>query len=173
MLKFSEEVSWANDVIGLRKKYNLPLHDDNDKNMGVKDWKWIVTSTIYREAFWELKAECYSNKKTSHITYKHFGTSDYLLKLSPELVRILFKAKTRMFNIKSNYKKKYRSVLTCPFRMVQDETFDHLFTCQHGIVVPNILQGVTFNLFSSTDLNFIESLGKFLQRYQQYREILM
>ena len=78
-----------------------------------------------------------------------------------------------MFDIKSNYKKKYRSVLTCPFCIVQDETFDHLFTCQHGIVVPNILQGVTFNSFSSTDVNFVESLGKFLQRYQQYREILM
>ena len=57
--------------------------------------------------------------------------------------------------------------------MVQDETFDHLFTCQHGIVVPNILQGVTFNSFSSIDLNFFESLGKILQRSQQYREILM
>ena len=77
-----------------------------------------------------------------------------------------------MFDIKSNYKK-YRSVLTCPFCMVQDETFDHLFACQHRIVVPNILQGVTFNLFSSTDLNFIESLEKFSQRYQQYREIPM
>ena len=86
MLKFSEEVHWANDVIGLRKKYNLPLRDDNVKNMGVKDWKWIVKSTIYREAFWELKTECNSNK-ASHITYKRFGTSDYLfmLKLSPEL----------------------------------------------------------------------------------------
>ena len=57
--------------------------------------------------------------------------------------------------------------------MVQDETFDHFFTCQHGRVVLNILQGVTFNSFSSLDLKVIESLGKFLQRYQQYREILM
>ena len=57
--------------------------------------------------------------------------------------------------------------------MVQDETFDHLFACQHSIVASNILQGVTFNSFSSTDFNFIESLGKFLQRSQQYREIIM
>ena len=49
MPKFSEEVNWADDVIGLGKKYNLPLHDDNVKNMGVKDWKWIVKSTTYRE----------------------------------------------------------------------------------------------------------------------------
>ena len=132
MLQFSEEVNWANDVIGLRKKYNLPLHDDSVKNMGVKDCKWIVKSTMYREAFWELKAECYSNKKTWHITY-NFGTSDYLLKLSPELAHLVCKAETRMFDIKSNYKRKYRSVLTDPFCMVQDETFDHLFACQHGI----------------------------------------
>ena len=66
-----------------------------------------------------------------------------------------------MFDIESNYKKKYRSVLTCPFCMVQHETFDHLFTCQHGKVFPNILQGVTFNSFSSTDLNVIESLQVF------------
>ena len=129
--------------------------------MGVKDWKWIVKSTIYREAFWQLKAEYYSNKKTSHVTYKHFGTADYLLKPSPEVARLVFKAKTRMFDTKSNYKKKYRSVLTCPFCMVQDETFDHLFTCQHGIVIPNILQGVTFNSFSSIDLNFIGVLESF------------
>ena len=85
MLKCSEDVNWAN-VIGLRKKHNFPLHDDNVKNMG------SVKSAIYREAFWELKVECYSNKKTSHIIYKHFGTSDYLLKLSPELARLVFKA---------------------------------------------------------------------------------
>ena len=119
MLRFSEEVNWASDVVGLRKKHNLPLHDDNVKNMGVKNWKWIAKSTIYREAFWELKAECYSNKKTSHIAYKRFGTSDYLLKLSPELARFVFKARTRMFDIKSNYKKKYGSVLTCTFCMVK------------------------------------------------------
>ena len=97
--------------------------------MRVKDWKWIVKSTTYREASWELKAECYYNKKTSLITCKHFGASDYLLKLSPELPRLVFKTKTRMFDVKGNYKKEYRSVLTCPFCMVQDETFDHLFTC--------------------------------------------
>ena len=57
MLKFSEEVNWANDVTDLRKKYNLPLRDDNVKNMLVKDYKWIVKSTIYREVFWELKAK--------------------------------------------------------------------------------------------------------------------
>ena len=81
-----------------------------------------VKSTIYRGAFWELKAECYSNNKTSHITYKHFGTSDYFIKLSPELAQLVMKAKTRMLDIKSNYNKKYRSVLTCPFCMVQNET---------------------------------------------------
>ena len=60
------------------------------------------------------------------------------------------------------------------FCMAQDETFDHLFTCQQlGAVVPNIMQGVALSSFSSLDLNVIDSLGKFLQKYQQYREILV
>ena len=45
MLKFSEEVNWTNDVLGLGKQYNLSLNDDTVKNMGVKDWKWIVKVT--------------------------------------------------------------------------------------------------------------------------------
>ena len=50
--------------------------------------------------------------------------------------------------------------------VVQDETFDHLFTCQLGEVV---LQGVALKSFSSLDLNVIENLRKLLQEYQQYR----
>ena len=37
MLKSKEEINWANDVIGLRKKYSLPLRDENIKNMQMND----------------------------------------------------------------------------------------------------------------------------------------
>ena len=39
MLKYKEDINWANDVIGLRKKYNLPLSDENIKNMQMNDWE--------------------------------------------------------------------------------------------------------------------------------------
>ena len=33
MLKFENETNWANNVLGLRRDYNLPLNDDNMKKM--------------------------------------------------------------------------------------------------------------------------------------------
>ena len=36
MLKFDNETNWANNVLGLRRDYNLPLNDDNIKKMFFK-----------------------------------------------------------------------------------------------------------------------------------------
>ena len=39
MLKFENETNWANNVLGLRRDYNLPLNDDNIKKMSVSQSK--------------------------------------------------------------------------------------------------------------------------------------
>ena len=71
MLKYKEEINLANDVIGLRKKYNLSLSGENIKtNMQMNDWKSFVKSVICKEAFMELQIECSYNKKTGHISYE-------------------------------------------------------------------------------------------------------
>ena len=57
MLKFKDEPNWGNEVLGLRKKYNLPLKDENIKNMSERDWKSIVKSSVYREALLQLQVE--------------------------------------------------------------------------------------------------------------------
>ena len=92
MLTYKEEINWAN-VIGLRKKHNLPLSDENIENMQMNDWKSYVKSVIYKEAFMELQIECSYNKKTSHISYEHFQTCDYLTSLPPKQAKLIFKAK--------------------------------------------------------------------------------
>ena len=93
MLKYKEEINWANNVIGLRKKYNLPLSDENIENMQMNDWKSFVKTVIYKEAFMELQIECSYNKKTSHISYEHFQTCDYLNSLPPKQAKLIFKGK--------------------------------------------------------------------------------
>ena len=69
VLKFEDETNWGNEVLGLRKKYNLPLKDENIKNMSERDWKSIVKSSVYREAFLQLQVELSMNRKTSHLSY--------------------------------------------------------------------------------------------------------
>ena len=45
MLKFDSEDNWANNLLGLRKLYNLPLNDENVKKMKMEDWKLLVKNT--------------------------------------------------------------------------------------------------------------------------------
>ena len=62
MLKFKDETNWGNEAFGLRKKYNLPLKDENIKNMSERDWKSFVKSSVYREAFLQLQVDEQENK---------------------------------------------------------------------------------------------------------------
>ena len=55
MLKFKDESNWGNEVLGLRKRYNLPLKDENIKNMSERDWKSIVKSSVHSEALLQLQ----------------------------------------------------------------------------------------------------------------------
>ena len=44
MLKYGSEENWANNILDLRRKYNLPLKDENISNMSKPVWKSIVNS---------------------------------------------------------------------------------------------------------------------------------
>ena len=150
MLKFENETNWANNVLGLRRDYNLPVNDDNIKKMSVSHWKYFVKSAIFKEALLQLQVELSSNRKTNHITYQHSSlkSNDYLLQLSSHLARLVFKAKTRTLDIRINYKRKCKNGLHCPFCSEYDERFEHIFKCNAGLRVPKQLKDFTLQSFS-------------------------
>ena len=113
--------------------------------MSVNHWKYFVKSAIFKEALFQLQVELSSNRKTNHITYQHSSLkpNDYLLQLPSHLARLVFKAKTRMLDIKINYKRKYKNGLHCPFCSEYDETFEHIFKCNAGLRVPKQLKDFT------------------------------
>ena len=117
MLKFAIETNKANNVLGLRRYYNLPLNDDNIKKMSVSHWKSFVRVAIFKEALFQLQVELSSNRKTNQISYQHsfLKTNDYLIKLPSHLARLVFKAKTRMLGIKINYKRNIQMVYIVHF----------------------------------------------------------
>ena len=91
----------------------------------------------------ELQIECSYNKKTSHISYEHFQTCDYLTSLPPKQAKLIFKAKTGMLDIKANFKNKHANVLKCPLCLGSSETFSHIFICPSGLWFPKVLRGFT------------------------------
>ena len=46
MLKYEFEPNWANDILGLREKYSLPLNDLNIQNLSKPQWKTMVKSQV-------------------------------------------------------------------------------------------------------------------------------
>ena len=46
MLKYPAENNWANNVLDLRRKYNLPQSYDNIANMTLPVWKKMVNDMV-------------------------------------------------------------------------------------------------------------------------------
>ena len=114
-LNYNFEENWANYIFQLRHTYNLPLNDENIKKMTLSQWKSVVKSAIRQDAFMQLTIQCANNRKTSHLKYESFVRASYLKKLDPNIARVIFKARTRMFDIKVNYKRKYKFNVTALF----------------------------------------------------------
>ena len=88
MLKYSSENNWANNILGLSRKYNLPLQDENISNMSKPVWKSIIKRQIQYYVFNCLLESCHSNRKTALLRYNNFITVYYLTKLDPPIARV-------------------------------------------------------------------------------------
>ena len=136
-------------MLDLRRTYNLPLRDENVTKMSVGQWRAFVNNVIREEAFTRLRIHCANNRKTCHLHYESFVGGEYKEKLQPNLARVIFKARTRMFDIKVNFKEKYHLNFLCPFYKREDETFDHLFACNSGVFCPTGIHSTHLTSFSS------------------------
>ena len=114
-LNYNFEENWANYSFQLRHTYNPPLNDENIKRMTLREWKSVVKSAIRQDAFIQLTIQCANNRKTSHLKYESLVRASYLKKLDPNVARVIFTARTKMFDIKVNYKRKHKSILTALF----------------------------------------------------------
>ena len=97
MLRLSSEPNWASGVLDLRQKHNLPLNDTNIRNMSSQMGKSLVAGKIKMQAFSQLSHESSTNAKTRHLAYARLQKSPYMNLLGPQVVRVLFRAKLRMF----------------------------------------------------------------------------
>ena len=153
MLKYSSEKNWANNTLDLRRKYNLPLKDENVSNMFKPVWKSIVKRQIQYYVFNCLLESCQRNRKTALLRYNKFKSVNYLTKLDPEIARVFIKARLRMFEVKVNFKKKYNYKLNCPFCTDETETFYHIFQCPDRVLCPQSITCMTLEKLSREEDN--------------------
>ena len=147
MYKFQNEPNWINNVFELRSRYNLPLNDMN------------VTSMT---------------RKTNQLSYKRLEAQNYLTSLGSSEARIIFKVRVRMLDLKPNFKRKYELDLSCPFCLEGEESIDHIFTCNKGLLRPDKLENIAFTEINKTDnMRLVKDVAKFITRYKKFRHILI
>ena len=158
-------------MFGLLKAYSLPLNDTNMQNM---DWKHLVKSTLVRHAFLELKKESAISKKTNHLEFVLLKPAAYLFDLDPQFAGVIFKVRTRMFDIKVNFKKKYKQDEFCPFRRNGNENIQQVFSCENGLRHKRSLDNtIMYSISVEQSITKLREIAKHLTRYEKYREMLI
>ena len=94
---------------------------------------------VKRSAFLTIFEKCLANKKTKHLWYSKLGIQPYVTGLDPRTACSVFKARLNMYEIKANFKKMYESDFSCHFCKIEDETFEHIFSCSSGVLCMNFL----------------------------------
>ena len=56
--------------------------------------------------------------------------ASYLFDLDPQFAHVIFKVRTRMFDIKVNFEKKYKQDEFCPFCRNGNENIEQFGNCQ-------------------------------------------
>ena len=104
------------------------------------------------------------NNKTRHLSYNRLSQASYFINLEPQIARMTFSARLRMYGVKINFKKKYGKNTLCPFCQKCDETFEHIFQCSKGLIFPEELQDTQLvNVADGTyGTKLLHKIGRYL-----------
>ena len=113
----------------------------------------MVKNTVKRSAFMTLFEKSIVNKKAQHLWYARLERQSYITSVDPIYARYVFRARVNMFETKSNFKNKYK---------IEVETFDHIFTCESGLLCKNSLENNNLLKLSHYSYNdYLEDTGEF------------
>ena len=76
-----------------------------------------------------LTKACNLNKKIQHLEYDKLNESPYLIALSPQTAKTIFKVRLGVFDIKVNFKDKYSTELSCAIRKDGRKSSEHILQC--------------------------------------------
>ena len=121
------ELNWWSTVVELLKKYQLDV--ENVKSMSKQSFSAVVRKTVSEAALINLKEECKSKKKTSHLNYATLNRQPYLDELFPSQARVVFKCRAQTIDIKSHLTYKYGDDKVCRGCGCEEETYSHIVNC--------------------------------------------
>ena len=92
-------------------------------------------------------------------------------RFTPDIVNLLFKFRTRMFNVRNNFRNNYQQTDTlCPLCRKEEDTQEHMFKC--GSIVQTLLHeniNVVYEDIFSADTNRLLRAARHLKQLTQTR----
>ena len=112
------------------------------KDLGISETEITTKSSIALKEELDKKIKNYafiyllklatSHSKVNESLYNDIDGMSYFndSRFSPDLVNLLFKVRTRMFNVRNNFRNNYRELdILCPLCKSTNDTQEHLFEC--------------------------------------------
>ena len=111
---------------------HLNLTENDIINSSTQSLKKQVHKAITKIAFENLLEKAKTHSKLREDLYTNLKGMDYTRdsRFTTEEVNTLFKFRTRMFNVRNNFRNQYRSTnLQCPLCETSEDSQEHLFEC--------------------------------------------
>ena len=132
-----------------------------------------VKGAIHRFALNELSTACKVSSKTDMLpSHSNLKCQEYIASLHPKLFRLFFKAKLGMFDIKYNFKNKYRNSLLCSICSVTDENLQHLTVCSSNPNIKVYKIKSSYDIYDN-DLHKLKHWAQFLKKYEYLRNYML
>ena len=123
---------WVVTIEEDKKYLDIKMEDNDIRKLSKYKFKQILNEKIKEHSFKFLIKKKESHSKTENLIYDKLEIQSYLKsdsKLSNEQKQLLFKFRTRMIDLKTNYRNKYFD-LSCQLGCGSVENQIHLFQCE-------------------------------------------
>ena len=122
---------WVEQLDKDKKELDLQLSDNEIKSYSKEQFRRLVKAKLERSAGKYLEEIRYSHSKTENIKFDGFKPAQYLVskKLTSKEVQTLFNLRTRMIDVKANFRSAHTTNMWCKTCQLFTETQQHLLEC--------------------------------------------
>ena len=132
-LKNRKQKDWVSQVLEDIKDLKLNVDMEEIKLMKKSKLKHILKNSTEEKALEELEKKKAKHSKVMNIKHKQIKMQKYLksngLKMNQEEVQTIFKLRSRMTNVKTNFRGKYDN-FECELCNEEDENQKHMLECK-------------------------------------------
>ena len=102
--------------------------------MSKDQWRSFVNEQIRSYDFDTPVIQCQLNGKTNHLRYKKFCQQFYITECDPQIAGVIFKARTRMFDVKQILRQNTKAFYTAQFCKFDGKSLEHNFVCPDDLI---------------------------------------